>query len=316
MYRNPSPPSEDTSSPILIIAILGITITAFLLVSYYIFVIKCWVNCVHMGFFRHIVSSTTRDYEDPFTFYERTENRGVDESVIQAIPIFRFKKEDKASLERSYFECAVCLNEFQDEEKLRLLPSCTHVFHIDCIDIWLQSNANCPLCRSSISDRPRVSPNQMIVPTSSPQDPTPFTETIGGDEDFVVIEVTNEVNAEHQTSHRRQESVKSGEISGKTMNPSPKKLRQKKHTKFHHGTSMGDECIDIRVEDDQFSVQPIRRSFSMDSSIDRQLFLAVQDIIQQTSAVNEISIGEGCSSRVRRSIFSFGHNIESRHFEH
>ncbi|CBI23610.3 unnamed protein product, partial [Vitis vinifera] len=146
--------------------------------------------------------------------------------------------------ERSHCECAVCLNEFQEEEKLRIIPNCSHIFHIDCIDVWLQSNANCPLCRTSISTTPRIVP--------------------------------------------------------------------KKARKFHHVASMGDECIDTRGKDDQFSIQPIRRSFSMDSSNDRQLYLAIQEILQQNRPVSDFSPSEGCSSRFRRSFFSFGHGRGSR----
>jgi hypothetical protein len=47
-------------------------------------------------------------------------------------------------------ECAVCLSEFEEEDDLRLLPGCKHVFHQDCIDVWFQSHSTCPLCRASL----------------------------------------------------------------------------------------------------------------------------------------------------------------------
>lgn len=48
-------------------------------------------------------------------------------------------------------DCAVCLSEFEEEERLRLLPKCSHAFHVPCIDTWLKSHSNCPLCRAGIS---------------------------------------------------------------------------------------------------------------------------------------------------------------------
>uniref|UniRef100_J3MBM0 RING-type domain-containing protein n=1 Tax=Oryza brachyantha TaxID=4533 RepID=J3MBM0_ORYBR len=50
----------------------------------------------------------------------------------------------------SVSECAVCLSEFVERERVRLLPNCSHAFHIDCIDTWLLSNSTCPLCRAAL----------------------------------------------------------------------------------------------------------------------------------------------------------------------
>lgn len=47
-------------------------------------------------------------------------------------------------------DCSVCLAEFRDGDSLRLLPKCSHAFHLQCIDTWLKSQSNCPLCRASI----------------------------------------------------------------------------------------------------------------------------------------------------------------------
>ncbi|KAH9292280.1 hypothetical protein KI387_042534, partial [Taxus chinensis] len=46
-------------------------------------------------------------------------------------------------------DCAVCLSEFTENEKGRILPKCKHSFHIECIDMWFHSHSTCPLCRSS-----------------------------------------------------------------------------------------------------------------------------------------------------------------------
>ena len=40
--------------------------------------------------------------------------------------------------------------EFQENEALRILSKCSNAFHINCIDVWLRSHANCPLCRANI----------------------------------------------------------------------------------------------------------------------------------------------------------------------
>eukprot|EP00268_Persea_americana_P010113 TRINITY_DN14085_c1_g1_i1.p1 TRINITY_DN14085_c1_g1~~TRINITY_DN14085_c1_g1_i1.p1 ORF type:complete len:168 (-),score=15.28 TRINITY_DN14085_c1_g1_i1:298-801(-) len=46
--------------------------------------------------------------------------------------------------------CSICLGEYKDREKLRMLPTCGHNFHLTCIDIWLQRQSTCPICRLSL----------------------------------------------------------------------------------------------------------------------------------------------------------------------
>ncbi|XP_010460169.1 PREDICTED: RING-H2 finger protein ATL47-like [Camelina sativa] len=72
---------------------------------------------------------------------------GLDQALIDALPVFLYK-EIKGTKEP--FDCAVCLCEFSEDDKLRLLPNCSHAFHIDCIDTWLLSNSTCPLCRGTL----------------------------------------------------------------------------------------------------------------------------------------------------------------------
>ena len=47
-------------------------------------------------------------------------------------------------------ECPICLGEFVDGEKVRVLPKCNHGFHVRCIDTWLVSHSSCPNCRHSL----------------------------------------------------------------------------------------------------------------------------------------------------------------------
>ncbi|KAF0934479.1 hypothetical protein E2562_025556 [Oryza meyeriana var. granulata] len=46
--------------------------------------------------------------------------------------------------------CAVCLEDVQRGETVRRLPACCHLFHKDCIDMWLHSHTTCPLCRCEV----------------------------------------------------------------------------------------------------------------------------------------------------------------------
>ncbi|XP_019185211.1 PREDICTED: RING-H2 finger protein ATL46 [Ipomoea nil] len=73
---------------------------------------------------------------------------GVDQAFIDALPVFIYREIVGGSKEP--FDCAVCLSEFVEKDKLRLLPMCGHAFHINCIDTWLLTNSTCPLCRGTL----------------------------------------------------------------------------------------------------------------------------------------------------------------------
>jgi hypothetical protein len=46
--------------------------------------------------------------------------------------------------------CAICLGEFVDGEKVRVLPRCGHGFHVRCVDAWLVSHGSCPTCQRPV----------------------------------------------------------------------------------------------------------------------------------------------------------------------
>ncbi|MCL7047781.1 hypothetical protein MKW94_013813 [Papaver nudicaule] len=84
-----------------------------------------------------------------------TSKSGPDSKVMELFPVFAYsdvKNRKKIDTNERVFECAVCLSEYEDEDMLRLLPNCRHVFHSHCIDAWFvsQSQSTCPVCRSNV----------------------------------------------------------------------------------------------------------------------------------------------------------------------
>ncbi|KAH9547745.1 hypothetical protein CY35_11G051300 [Sphagnum magellanicum] len=70
---------------------------------------------------------------------------GMSISDVKALPSFVFKcaGEGRGTAET----CAICLEDYEAGENLRLLP-CHHEFHLDCIDQWLTTRrAFCPVCK-------------------------------------------------------------------------------------------------------------------------------------------------------------------------
>lgn len=84
----------------------------------------------------------------------RNAARGLDPVVIETFPTFEYSTVKGMKIGKGALECAVCLNEFEDEDTLRLIPKCDHVFHPDCIDVWLGSHVTCPVCRANLVPQP------------------------------------------------------------------------------------------------------------------------------------------------------------------
>ncbi|KAJ0258547.1 RING/U-box superfamily protein [Hirschfeldia incana] len=70
-----------------------------------------------------------------------------------------------AEEEDSSTYCSICLQDTADGEKMRRLTACSHCFHADCIDPWLEKRSTCPLCRAQVPPLPTGNPLlALIVP--------------------------------------------------------------------------------------------------------------------------------------------------------
>ncbi|XP_018833712.1 RING-H2 finger protein ATL57-like [Juglans regia] len=97
-------------------------------------------------------SQRRRRPERTWTFSPRSDlptwlNRlpGVEPGTIQALPVYSYGGgKEKFEIK----DCAICLGEFEENEAVKEIPFCKHVFHPHCIDRWLWSHVACPVCRS------------------------------------------------------------------------------------------------------------------------------------------------------------------------
>ncbi|KAH7404821.1 hypothetical protein KP509_15G044900 [Ceratopteris richardii] len=142
---------------------------------------------------------------DPGNFHTYGHEQGLDRSAIEGLPVVIFhyskdvsvrdprKVDPSAKIEESSTpsgagdakadaastpphewrrrsDCVVCLNDFQEDERVLMLPKCEHCFHQECIEMWLFSHTTCPLCRRSLlpihpssSEAPPASLNSIIT---------------------------------------------------------------------------------------------------------------------------------------------------------
>ncbi|XP_037492561.1 RING-H2 finger protein ATL52 [Jatropha curcas] len=149
----------------LIIAVIGILASAFILVSYYTIISK---YCRRRGSHPENTMELDGNRDQISSEAWQSINGGLDESIIKSITVCKYKKGD-GFVDGS--DCSVCLSEFQENEDLRLLPKCSHAFHLPCIDTWLKSHASCPLCRANIAS------TNFLPPPETQEAPPPPTST-------------------------------------------------------------------------------------------------------------------------------------------
>ncbi|XP_047965883.1 brassinosteroid-responsive RING protein 1-like [Salvia hispanica] len=74
----------------------------------------------------------------------------VTAAIKKLVPVIEY--EDKLG-EKG---CSICLECIEGRDEVRELCNCTHLFHRDCLDTWIdEGQVTCPLCRSMLLP-PRV----------------------------------------------------------------------------------------------------------------------------------------------------------------
>ncbi|KAK7277766.1 hypothetical protein RJT34_22783 [Clitoria ternatea] len=120
---------------------LASTVSLFLIVIIIIFFHTFRHSCYRR--YRHRHRNDTRA-DSAIAF-----NEGLRRSVRRFLLTFTYSSD----IYRSLHNCTVCLSEFEDGDRGRILPNCNHAFHAHCIDTWFRSHSNCPLCRTLVQQR-------------------------------------------------------------------------------------------------------------------------------------------------------------------
>ena len=60
----------------------------------------------------------------------------------------RIKENDNLIINKEC--CNICCEDYIIGQYKRILPSCNHVFHKKCVDKWLKTKSNCPICRNEL----------------------------------------------------------------------------------------------------------------------------------------------------------------------
>ncbi|KAF8720365.1 hypothetical protein HU200_023865 [Digitaria exilis] len=152
----PDAAGQAAAFPIAIVIAIGFMVTSLILISYYFLVVRCWLRggaaggpgsgLLHRARRDDLAERVSAVF---FTDLDAGDlPTGLDPDVVASLPVVKYHRRRASS---AALECAVCLGEFVPDERLKQLPSCSHVFHIDCIDTWLHHNVSCPLCRTVVT---------------------------------------------------------------------------------------------------------------------------------------------------------------------
>ncbi|XP_050209320.1 RING-H2 finger protein ATL33-like [Mercurialis annua] len=139
----PSSPRSVDLSPLEFILALVAVITIPALIYTFFFSIKCPPSPFRS---RRGRSSTSDSDENDGGGDGNNPTGGSNKEVVSS----EVKYQKETHVKDVGSECPVCLSGFGDGEDIKQLSGCKHSFHASCIDLWLNSHSNCPVCRASV----------------------------------------------------------------------------------------------------------------------------------------------------------------------
>uniref|UniRef100_A0A5B7C512 RING-type E3 ubiquitin transferase n=1 Tax=Davidia involucrata TaxID=16924 RepID=A0A5B7C512_DAVIN len=134
----------DSNMVIILAALLCALICALGLNS----IVRCALRCGHRFAF-----------ETPDQAVARLASTGLKKDALSQIPVAVYK----SGLNIPATDCPICIGEFAEGEKVRILPRCNHGFHVKCIDTWLVSHSSCPTCRQLLFENPTSSNTEEVA---------------------------------------------------------------------------------------------------------------------------------------------------------
>uniref|UniRef100_A0A2C9UHF2 RING-type E3 ubiquitin transferase n=1 Tax=Manihot esculenta TaxID=3983 RepID=A0A2C9UHF2_MANES len=177
-------------------------------------------------------------------------NNGLDPSLIQIFPTFTYSSVKDFRREKYGLECAVCLAEFEDNDMLRLLTVCYHVFHQECIDLWLESHKTCPVCRGDL-DLPRETLEKTpILEQNNDHHQTNNNSLV---ENSISIDIAEDDDGDEEGRSR------GGNGKGIMINDDENKQNQchEKIERFSRSHSTGHSIVVAREEEDKYTLRLI-----------------------------------------------------------
>ncbi|XP_062220306.1 E3 ubiquitin-protein ligase ATL31-like [Phragmites australis] len=229
------------------IALLAAVIAVFVFIAFFtIYLRHCTGHDVRSDFDRAIPF-------DAFVSRSRRQRRprGLDAEVIETFPSMKYAEAKALRVGKGgALECAVCLSEFEDEERLRLLPKCSHAFHPDCIGEWLASHVTCPVCRCNLDpNKDTSSDDEPSFPALQANSISSEIAAVRQDDGAQAVAVVIDVVTEEEEEERRMEAMELKQIGSQRRAMRSRSGRRPVRTQLTRSHSTG-HSLAVRLDRD------------------------------------------------------------------
>ncbi|VVB08174.1 unnamed protein product [Arabis nemorensis] len=161
-----SRPPQHYPKPPLVIVLTVILLVVFFIGFFALYFCKCFFHSVAQAWNNHYNNGSQENQieSQTETVGPPPVNPGLEPHIIQSFPSFPFSSVKDLRGDKHGLECAICLLEFEEEHiLLRLLTTCYHVYHQECIDRWLESNKTCPVCRRNLDPNAPENIKELVI---------------------------------------------------------------------------------------------------------------------------------------------------------
>ena len=115
-----------------------------------------------------VTANTSMELDSALTIQVHQQNSFVNNYPVLLFSEAKHHRPDSETMTSSC--CSICLADYKDTDCVKLLSNCGHLFHIECIDRWLQVNLSCPMCRNSPLPSPLSTPLAEATPLVTRRD--------------------------------------------------------------------------------------------------------------------------------------------------
>ncbi|KAJ8504524.1 hypothetical protein OPV22_005410 [Ensete ventricosum] len=282
-HAQPSPPFDGSNTnyygkfnPTLAIVIVVIISTFFALVFFSLYIRNCTGEDDFGG------SIWRRVYDAASV---RPQQRGLSPEVLETFPTLMYADVKGLKVGKGSLECAVCLSEFEDDEELRLLPRCSHVFHTDCIGAWLASHVTCPVCRANLAEPTAVDGLEPTPATAEASSTQPDTGLPPDHVAILVDRMAAAAAAEEEEEEQREKAIELTRIGSRRREARSRSGRRP--AKFPRSHSTGHSVVRPEEDLDRYTLR-------LPEHIQKEIF-ATRKLDRSASCVAFPASGGECS---------------------